>query len=411
MSGDGGDSGGGGGSESGGSGKGGGNSSSGSGYTAGDYSPSAPTSFSPSSDSSGGLNLAGSGPVGGDSGLPGAGGGTNTFGGGSFDSFVGPTAAGGVSSVGGSGDLSNPNAFVGPTPDLGTSAASAPASAGASAFAAPAGISGSPQLDSFIASPNGSTAPSAGTDASSPGVLDSLLPAEKGAVDSYVAKQPLLNTSDSGSSTLPSSGGGSSGGSSGGSGSGNSGSGSNGFNLNSLGAVVAGGGLLNNLINGNKGVPESANLNNAAGSANAVAAQQNAAGVALQQYVTTGTLPQGYEDQVQQAAQAAKQQIISNYANRGLPTDPTKNSPLAQELAQVDAKLPAMREQIAGTLATQGGSMVNAGLQATGISAGVFNNLANLETAQNTARATAIANFAASLNGGTKPGSINLKVA
>jgi hypothetical protein len=331
-------------------------------------------SSSPSLDSlvgsGNGLNLGGPGPVGGDS----------------------PALHGGLFST--SGD----NSFAVPAQDAGASGLTSPSSGGgtsASAFAAPEGVAGTPQLSDFVKSPQvgntGAGQPQA-TSAPGQGVFDLLEPALNTTASEWGAAHPaVVPTADTSSA---------------GTGGGTSGTSPfSGLSLgsNPLGTAAAGAGLLNNMITGNTSPAYSPQLNAAAGAAGATGAQQTGAGQSLQQYIATGQLPQGYEDQIQQAAQAAKQQIISNYANRGLPTDPTKNSTLAQELAQVDARLPAAREQLAATLAQTGSSMIQNGLQATGIQSGVYQTLANLQNQQNQQRAAAIANFAASLNGGIKP--------
>lgn len=319
---------------------------------------------------SNGLNLAGPGPVGG--GLPSPGQDTGAVGG------TAPDAGGGTSALG---------------------------------FAAPAGVSGTPDLSSLVSAPSQDT-----TGVISPsdqGIFDSLNGAQTAQANSYADTASSSVPSAPGESTTlpattPAAG-------TGGSSSGSGGGGTSqttgilpGISNNNLGVAAAGAGLLNNLVTGNKAPPQSGNLTNVANSANLTAAQQTEAGQALQQYIATGKLPQGYEDQVQQAAQAAKQTIISNYASRGLPTDPTHNSALAQELNQVDARLPAAREQIASQLAQTGGGMVTAGLQASGISSGVYTTLANLENSQNQQRGQAIANFASALNGGNKGVTLNL---
>lgn len=424
MSDDGGDTGGGFGSDSGGGGKGGGNDSGG--FTPSNNSNSFTSTTSPGeqagfqgsgelppeistgnsggagpggfdlgqwgapsigdfvSGDTGGFNLAGSGPVGGDSGPIGVTGGVFS----SNDSAV---------------PLSND------TNPLGTTSGSAAGGTSALGFAAPAGVAGSTDLSSLVADPN--AAGGGGVDTTGapadPGIFDSLNGAQSQVANDY-------GTAHAGSvpaegTTLPAATDVSS--ASKGGGSGSSGGNSSGFglNTNTLGVAAAGAGLLNNLVNGNKPLANASALTGTAATNNGTAAQQTAAGTALQQYITTGTLPQGYEDQIQQSAQAAKSQIISNYANRGLPTDPTKNSALAQELAQVDARLPAAREQLASGLATQGTSMINSGLQATGISSSIYTTLANLENDQNKQRGAAIANFASALNGGSKGGvNINL---
>ena len=360
----------------------------------GSGNPGAPSLDSLIAGGNGGMNLADPGVVGGSS----------------------PAIHGGVFST----DTSSP----GLAQSGGDSSLTAPATGGgasASAFAAPDAVAGSPQLSDFIKDPTGDAgAGGAGSGASGgapvaasdPGqgvfdLMSGLPAAEQSVTDQWAANNASSVPSIGSDTTLPATASGSgSGGSSGSGSSGGSGSnplGSMSFGSNPLGALAAGGGLLNNMINGNSSPAYSPQLNAAAGSAAATGAQQTAAGTALQQYISTGQLPQGYEDQVQQAAQAQKQTIISDYAKRNLPTDPTKNSMLAQELAQVDAKLPAMREQLAQQLAQAGTSMVNTGLQATGIQSNTYQTLANLQNSQNQQRAQAIANFAASLNGGVKP--------
>lgn len=406
MSGEGGEGGGGGG-ESGGAGKGssgGGGGSSGYEYTPPSYTSSnygggtaeysAPasefggtSSFAPP-ESTGGVeefvrdpsqgNLTGPGPVGGGSGVPGAGGGTNTpF---SFDNsnylsgleqYSGsPVAAGGTSSsfsfepglATGLGLGEGPNQSEFATATGGQAAA--PGGASAAGLAAPSGVAANPDaanstdLSSVSKKGVGTGGMGAGGASQSSGILNSL-----------------------------------------GIGNGNMGS-----------AAVGAAGLLNNLITGNKAPPQSANLNANATAAQATAAQQTSAGQALQQWQTTGTLPASYESQVQRAAQDAKTRAISNAAAQGLPTDPTQNTALAQQLNAIDAAIPGQREAIASQLAQSGQQMINAGLQATGISSNVYQSLANLENSQNQQRGQAIANFASALNGGANKG-LTLKVA
>lgn len=302
------------------------------------------------------LNLDGSGPVGGGSGLPGGGGGVSTFGG---------------SGVVGAPDSANAIPFLDTGANTGT---------GVSAFAAPSGVAGgSPDLSDLTRAPTDAGASSS----SGSSTLDSLKTGWAG------------NTPSGGSSSS---------------------SGDKGIMDTlgikpSAGTTLAGAGLLNSLIQGNKPPAGTDAMSAVAANATNIAGQQNEAGKALQQFIATGTLPAGYEAQVQANVNAAKARIISNYASRGMPTDPSRNSTLAQELNQVDGQVPAMREQLAKTLADAGTSMVNAGLQATGISSNVFQNLAKMAQDQQNNRATAIANFAAALNGGTKGNSFNLKLA
>lgn len=179
---------------------------------------------------------------------------------------------------------------------------------------------------------------------------------------------------------------------------------------NGLSSAVAGLGLVNNLVNGNKSLSQTPQLNANAAAASSVGQGQISAGQALQQWQTTGKLPDSYESQIQQAAEAAKTKAIANAGANGMPTDPRLNTTLAAQLNAIDAAIPQQREQIAAGLAQSGSNMVAAGLQATGISSDIYTKLAQLEDSQNKARGQAITNFAAALNGGNNKG-LTLKVA
>lgn len=329
-----------------------------------------------------GLNLGGPGEVGGISGLPGEGGGTN-----SALSFAGDAGAGssGVGTDwlpgggGGTGTFDNiPNlngvdasAFTGGDPSAAPGVFGADATPvqfpNAGTFGAPTGI-GSPSAANI---PGGGDLTSALASGGSP--------ATGGAADAAAGAAAAGGGSGSGGgfsdlmSTLgvkP-----------------------------SLGTALAAGGLAYNLLkpSGNANLD---GLNATATGASSIMNSQSDAGKALQQYIGNGTLPEGYETQVQQQAASAKARIIANHASRGLPTDPTRNSALAQELNQVDQSIPALREQMAKSLADAGTNMINTGLQAAGLSSSTYLALARLGTASDTARATAIGNFGAALNGG-----------
>lgn len=323
------------------------------------------------SDPSGG-NLSGPGPVGNEAGQPGMGGGTNQpFSGNDFsfnspldgisaDSFSGPVASGGVSSTGDSlGGAAAVNPAAGGFDSL-VSASNNPGGTSAAGTSAPAGVSGN-------------------TDISSNSSLSTAKPTNTGSSGGSSDNSGILSSLGLGKG-------------------------------NTAGALVGAAGLLNNLVTGNKAPAGSAPLSANAAGANATAAQQTTAGQALQQWQTTGTLPDSYESGVQRAAQDAKTRAISNAAAQGLPTDPTQNTALAQQLNAIDAALPGQREAIAAQLAQSGTQMVQAGLQATGISSGIYQSLATMDQAQQNARGAAIANFATALNGGGNRG-LTLKVA
>lgn len=388
-----------------------------------------------------GFNLGGPGPVGGDMGFPGAGGGSNT-----------PIAIGDVLSQGAA------------TSDLGTGGgavgASAPSAAGggsATAFAAPTGVSGVPQLDALVSNPDVANA-NASVAPPTPGedIWSSLIPAQQAATaGSFATDKPILDFSGGSSAGLPaaapavSSGGGVSSADAAKSGGGEKSVMEMLGIKPSLGTAAAVAGLANMLIAGRGDTDAVKNLQAQAAQGNQLARELiaksgpisakggefiqqgqdiNTKGAALQQFIATGTLPDEYEAQVQQGLQAAKTKVIANAAARGMPTDPTKNSTLAQELAQIDNQAPILRSQIAKTLADTGSSiissgnqtattganlsangLVTAGVQAAGLSSNIYKQLVDIDNAKNTARGNAIANFAAALNGGTK--GVTLKVA
>jgi hypothetical protein len=106
--------------------------------------------------------------------------------------------------------------------------------------------------------------------------------------------------------------------------------------------------------------------------------------------------------QVDQAIQDAKTAAISNAAQQGLPTDPTKNTALAATLASIDNQRPQMITQVASQLFTSGGSLVSAGQQAAGLSGQLYQALVQNDTTQAGNIGKAIAALAAALNGKTQ---------
>lgn len=352
-------------------------------------------------------NLSGPGALGGDIGTPGAGGGTNT-----------PFAFDNSSYLSGLDQYTtNPTASA-PTDQ--------PHSLGGTTAVGAAAAGGSPTFDQMVGgAPSGT---SAAATAAPAGVNDQV-------------STDLSSKNKSGSSS---------------SNSGNSGSGGSdilkslGIGNNGLGLAAAAAGLANNLINGNKTSPNYDSLAAQAANGNRVAQQlidqskpitekggqfidsgqtQVNKGSALQDYVSTGKLPEGYESQVQEAVNAAKTRAISNAAASGQPTDPRLNTTLAASLDAIDKATPGMREQLAMQLATTGNSIVGAGnqtagtgnqlsgntllqagLQQTNVSSDIYAKLAALDQNKQQAQGQAIGNFAAALNGGTNKG-LTLKVA
>lgn len=153
-----------------------------------------------------------------------------------------------------------------------------------------------------------------------------------------------------------------------------------------------------------KGTQDTANQKALSADAATATANSNnmvASGEALQQYLTSGTLPPQYMTQVQQAIADAKTSAIANAAAQGLPTDPTKNTALATTLAKIDASEPQMISQVASQLFSSGSSLVSAGQSAAGLSGQLYQALVANDTTQAANTGKAIATLAAALNGKT----------
>jgi hypothetical protein len=207
-----------------------------------------------------------------------------------------------------------------------------------------------------------------------------------------------------------------------------------GLTSNPLGAAIAAGGLGYNIYQGQKttanqqallDVAKTAQTNNKAmtdaGVAQVGANQANAApvlatGEKLIDPLATGNLPPQYQSIVDNAINDAKTNAISNAAKNGQNTDPTQNTALAQQLAQIDNQRSSMTAQVAQQLASTGSGLVNAGLgvgnasassllsggqNAAGLSGQLYSTLTNLDNTQAQQTAKAIAALAQSLNGGT----------
>jgi hypothetical protein len=171
---------------------------------------------------------------------------------------------------------------------------------------------------------------------------------------------------------------------------------------NPLGVALGLGGLGYNIYQGQKNTANQAALTADANTATANSNQMVASGEALQQYLTSGTLPPQYMTQVQQAIQDAKTAAISNAASQGQPTDPSQNTALQATLAKIDQQEPAMITQVASQLFSSGSSLVSAGQSAAGLSGQLFQSLVQNDTTQAANTGKAIASLAAALNGKTQ---------
>jgi len=278
-----------------------------------------------------------------------------------------PSAFGGATALGPSSGLSpnvaNANASMGGGGSVfdtgtsavpGVSAGGAPtAGGGASSIAAPAGVTTPIDATAAGAAGAGGAAPTAGGATSS--ISDLLSKAGSGAMKSLTS--------------------------------------------NPLGIALGAGGLGYNILQGNKNTKNQAALSADAAQATANSQQMVQSGEALQQYLASGTLPAGYQSQVDQAISAAKTTAISNQASMGNSTDPTQNTALAAMLAKIDASKPAMQSQVALQLFSSGSSLVGSGLQSAGLSGDLYKTLVQNDTAAAANTGKAIATLAAALNG------------
>ena len=181
---------------------------------------------------------------------------------------------------------------------------------------------------------------------------------------------------------------------------------------NPLGVGLGAAGLGYNIYEGQKNTANQQALAADAQTATANSSQMVQSGEALQQYLTSGTLPPQYQQQVDQAISSAKEQAISNAAGQGQSTDPTKNSTLAATLAGIDNQRAGMISQVAATLFSSGSSLVSAGQSAAGLSGQLYSTLVQNDTTAAANTGKAIATLAAALNGKTNAtiGSTNIQV-
>lgn len=147
------------------------------------------------------------------------------------------------------------------------------------------------------------------------------------------------------------------------------------------GALIAGGGLAYNLL-GQKTDPNLDIMKRQA-------EEMNARGRTLSGYLESGTLPPGAQASINQAKEAAKAKIKSDYAARGM----SGSSAELQDLNAVDARAQAQGFSMAAQL-------LDTGVRQTGLSSEIYANLANLNARRRASTGNAIANFAAALGGG-----------
>lgn len=165
--------------------------------------------------------------------------------------------------------------------------------------------------------------------------------------------------------------------------------------LSLVGPAAGLGGLAYTVSQANKGLPEQAALTSAA----QTATQQ---GNQLSSYLLNGTLPAGLQTTLDKATADAKTAAISNAAKNGQPTNPSQNSTLAAELAQIDQQATISTAQI-------GQSLLTSGLSETQLAASDYSTLLSADQTEQNLISQSISNFAKSL-GSLGSGGIKLNI-
>jgi hypothetical protein len=153
-----------------------------------------------------------------------------------------------------------------------------------------------------------------------------------------------------------------------------------------LGLGAAGLGAISSLGGQNKNI---GNIGSNENALNALATQTGQTGTQLQSYLTSGTLPPGLMQQVNQATAAAIQNIKAKYAANGMGPNST---PEQQDISKIQQNVPA-------TIATIGQQLLTAGTADLQITSGVLQNLLTQNTSLNNQTNAAIANLARALSG------------
>lgn len=158
------------------------------------------------------------------------------------------------------------------------------------------------------------------------------------------------------------------------------------------GALLSGGGLAYNLLAGNK-LPAGYNQ------LKSQAEQLGAQGSQLASYLQSGQLPPGAQASLSQATESAKAAIRSKYAQLGMSGSTAEQ----QELNNIDLQAQAQGFNIAANLLSQG-------VNETGLSANIYNNLLGINQKEQEATGNAISNFASALGGYGNSGGTTIRI-
>jgi hypothetical protein len=153
------------------------------------------------------------------------------------------------------------------------------------------------------------------------------------------------------------------------------------------GVGVAGAGLLANMLKGSGSIGESANAagTSIANEANTLAAQSTQ----LQNYVTTGTLPPGVNQVLQQVQKSMTDQIKAKYAQLGMSGSTAETQDINNAALQVQSQ---------GQ--TEALNLMNQGVSLANLSGQLMTTLMNTNIQQNEQTTQSIGQLAAALAGG-----------
>lgn len=155
--------------------------------------------------------------------------------------------------------------------------------------------------------------------------------------------------------------------------------------LQAAGVGIAGAGLGYNMLQGSKDSAERKALGT---NAKMLGTQ----GKELMSYLQSGTLPPGLQMLMDKETAASRARVIQNAAQNGMPTDPSQNSALAQELNNIDQQAMIKTAQLGQQLLTQG-------ITEVGMADDLYAKLIGIDKAQAQSTGLAISNFAAALGG------------
>jgi hypothetical protein len=174
-----------------------------------------------------------------------------------------------------------------------------------------------------------------------------------------------------------------------------------------LGTVLSGGGLLMNLMGGNKSLPGEKQLSGAAAGLSATAAGQAALGSQLEGFLQSGKLPPGVESGLRSATHAAEATIKSQHAARGT----SGSSAEASEIQAANDRALEAGQKVALQLLQQGATMVQGAASTEGLAASLYQTILGNALEKDREFGQALGNFSSALARSDQPQSITLKAA